>query len=35
MLFARIALLLTAVAAGAAFLVSLPDIIRYVRMRSM
>lgn len=35
MIIVRLALLLTVVAAGAAVAVALPDILRYLRMRSM
>lgn len=35
MILVRLALLFTVVAAGAAFAVALPDILRYLRMRSM
>lgn len=35
MILVRIALLLTVVAAGAAAVVALPDILRYLRMRQM
>jgi hypothetical protein len=35
MILVRLALLLTVVAGAAAFAVALPDILRYLRMRSM